>query len=140
MYFTWNTQDQVDEPMAQVTELSTAKTWKLSATTTKMDMDHCTQYVYRALADGLKPNQTYEYAVGATQEPWSPPAQFQTRGFSGDLPVIAIIGDMGLVNDHSLAPLTAYLSKNEFDLIIHAGDLAVSTFAALNFCSTIAQV
>ena len=84
----------------------------------------------QVLFTGLVPGTTYYYVCGTEglNEPWSQVYSFVYN--SGSVreggPVYAILADFGFYNAESLFKLQADAYTGRFDVLLHAGDFAVS--------------
>lgn len=81
-------------------------------------------YIHRVLLKNLKPGQGYYYQCGS-ELGWSEVFWFTAIKEGSDWsPRFAVYGDLGNVNGQSIPRLQQEVHRNNFDAILHVGDMA----------------
>ncbi|XP_022649381.1 acid phosphatase type 7-like [Varroa destructor] len=131
MVATWLTINQTKKPQARYgaagNSSSVLFSMKVNGWSTKY-VDGGTEqrqmYIHRAIMTGLVPGQRYYYHVGS-DDGWSPVFWLQAqRNDSAFAPTLAVYGDLGNVNGHSIPFVQDEVQKNTIDAILHVGDFA----------------
>ncbi|CAF0993366.1 unnamed protein product [Didymodactylos carnosus] len=83
------------------------------------------EYVHRVVIRNLIPGQKYYYHCGSDLDGWSSVYWFTAMKNDSNFTVrMAVYGDMGKENAHSLPRLQQETQAGHFDLILHVGDMA----------------
>ena len=93
------------------------------ATSTQFSGAGWTATMNAAYMTGLAPATTYYYAVGSDAEGWSETFSFVNEQAARP-PIAAVFADFGYGNDISMPEILRASAAGEFDLILHAGDVA----------------
>ena len=83
--------------------------------------------IYHSEMNNLLPNTKYSYSVGSDSYGWSVPINFETWGLTSGVNTkfsTAIYGDFGLTNSQSLYQLQQYQLKDNYQMVLHIGDMA----------------
>uniref|UniRef100_A0A915CUQ6 Purple acid phosphatase n=1 Tax=Ditylenchus dipsaci TaxID=166011 RepID=A0A915CUQ6_9BILA len=84
-----------------------------------------TRHTHTVTLRNLEYNTVYYYRAGSNQQGWSHLFHFRTMSPPGDHPLrICIFGDLGYLNGTALPYIQTGVQNNEFDMVIHVGDLA----------------
>lgn len=153
MYITWSTEEELkDTPKVVLWKENREETTTFSGYSEELVLDGMVHYTHRVHLHKLEDNQRYRYQVGEEHSGiWSKVYSFRTRSQdsvqvghyvslrgNGSSKIISrylltqqsiiIYGDLGLINGVSLPQLQREAEQDKVDLIIHAGDIAVSFF------------
>lgn len=99
---------------------------------------HDPGYIHSTVMTGLTPSTSYSYYYGSAAAGWTKSTNFSTPPAAGANSVLAVIyGDMGkaerdnssihYTNPGSILVADALTKRNDFDLLIHNGDLSYAT-------------
>ncbi|TKR60183.1 hypothetical protein L596_027472 [Steinernema carpocapsae] len=125
MVVTWVTFKPLQTtPQARFGDSPDYLTNSVDASTTDFVFNGTHRFIYRTTMTHLK-GKTY-YKVGS-KEGWSQTFNFQSRNSLSvsQRPLkICVFGDLGVINGQSMPHLVNAAQNNEFDLVIHLGDIA----------------
>jgi len=110
-----------DTGIVQYGTSSASLTTNVSSVVTKFVDENYTAYVHDAHITGLTPESRYYYRVGSDTDGWSKVFSFSTKTKNI---TYAVYGDLGYVNDNSIAQLTAEIEDGVFQQVLHVGDFA----------------
>ncbi|KAI6186552.1 Purple acid phosphatase [Aphelenchoides besseyi] len=121
----WVTLEEVvgESPMVQYGTQPNALDHTANARMTIFESDGVIRFMHSADMLNLTPATTYFYRVGSPSV-FSRIFEFRSFPSDGDFPLrVCIFGDLGVDNGISLVHLQRAAERDEFDLVIHVGDI-----------------
>jgi hypothetical protein len=120
VYVTYSTPTNVTGTVEWGTSASALST-NVTTVVTHFTDDSYSAYIHDGHLTGLPADSRVYYRVGSDADGWSATFSFSTKTKNI---TYAVYGDLGYVNDNSIAQLTAEIHDDVFQQVLHVGDFA----------------